>query len=152
MSTSSSPETTAAGVNLLIEQLGSLSHGSILLLFCALTLAAVGLRCVQIRLAATAQRKAERAAQLSKLLTQFNAQAALLEQYQERLQTLEGYVDLLNGKQQQQLSNGSARKLRLQDAIDFAGRGLDGQEIARRAGVNGSEARLIGELYGINAA
>ncbi|MFT5605362.1 MAG: TolA-binding protein [Paracoccaceae bacterium] len=152
MSTSSSTESIPAGVNLLIEQLGSLSHGSILLLFCALTLAAVSLRCVQIRLAATARREAERTVRMSKLQTESNAQAALLEQYQERLQTLEGYVDLLNGKQQQQLSNGSARKLRLQEAIDFAGRGLGGQEIARRAGVNGSEARLIGELYGINAA
>lgn len=141
-----------AGTQLLIDELANLSHGSILLIFSALTLCAIGLRMVQVRTAAQKQRRLERAAQISKLTAQINTQSLMLDRLQERIISLEGYVDLIDGKQQQLMANGTARKHRLQEAIDFAGRGLNRQEIARRAGVNGSEARLIGELYGSGAA
>ena len=133
----------------LIQQLGDLSHHNILVLLGVITIAALGLRLLQIRFARQKALRIEREAKMSALLNHSNAQARMLEQVQARLQTLEAYVDLLNGKQQQLIANGSARKHRLQDAIEFAGHGLKGQEIARRAGVNGSEARLIGELYGV---
>lgn len=147
-----SADTLSPTISQLISHFGDLSHASVLLLLAALTLSALGLRLLQTRLARQKVQKLERQAQQARLLATSNAQARMLEQVQARLQTLEAYVDLLSGKQEQLLSNGTVRKHRLQDAIDFAGRGLDGQEIARRAGVNGSEARLIGELYGINAA
>ncbi len=141
-----------ASARFVIEELNNLPQESILLLISSLTLAALSLLWLQVRSKARARQKAKDEAQLATLISQSQAQTLLLEQYQERLKTLESYVDLVNDKQQQLLSNGSARKHRLQDAIDFAGRGLDARELARRAGVNGSEARLIGELYGVNAA
>ncbi len=141
-----------ASARFVIEELNNLPQESILLLISSLTLAALSLLWLQVRSKARARQKTKEEAQLAALISRSQAQTLLLEQYQERLKTLESYVDLVNDKQQQLLSNGSARKHRLQDAIDFAGRGLDTRELARRAGVNGSEARLIGELYGVNAA
>ncbi|MBN48496.1 MAG: hypothetical protein CMN85_03085 [Spongiibacteraceae bacterium] len=152
MATQTSIDNTAAGLNTFVEVLGGLSHESILMLFCALTLAALGLLMWQKRLHEEQKQHRERQSRMECLTRASQAQSLLLEQTLERMQTLEAYVDLLSGKQQQLLTTNTVRKHRLQDAIECAGSGMNKQEIARRAGVGSSEARLIGELYGIHVA
>ncbi len=136
----------------LITQLASLSHQQILVSFAALTLTAILLRVIQVSLmqrkVTTEKEKAER----QNLIATQTMQGMYIEQLQSRLQTLEAYLDRLSAKQEQLQTNAVARKHRLQDAIECAEQGLDRHTLVKRAGVSGSEARLIGELYGIKVA
>ena len=148
MSTPLSTET----VDRLVTQLASLSHQQILVLFAALTLTAILLRVIQVSLLHRKVAAEKANAERKDFIATQRKQAMYIEQLQSRLQTLEAYLDRLSAKQEQLQTNAVARKHRLQDAIECAEQGLDRHTLAKRAGVSGSEARLIGELYGIKVA
>ncbi|WP_372809765.1 hypothetical protein [Litorivivens sp.] len=85
---------------------------------------------------------------MSRLVSAQQEEMSLLR---ERLGTLEAYVDRLNNRQQRLAENTHQRKQRVDDAIAIAIRGQDDSDLASRAGVSPSEAKLIASLYSQNA-
>lgn len=86
---------------------------------------------------------------LSRLLSVQQEEMVVLR---ERLGTLEAYVDRLSNRQQRYAENAHQRKQRVDDAIAIAVRGFDDSDLASRAGVSPSEAKLIANLYSQNSA